>query len=185
MALKQDFKNQKFLNDEDRRELEITAKLIFHESLTVELIDLAINNLLKTLTLEYIDIVFISFPDGFDPNHIKDRWQALENLVILGKVLKIGISGITKNALIDLLSYAKVKPYIIQSSSNKKKYDEDLVSFAKEHQIKITSIPKTDLFYTKQLNDDKSNLEWIMRYNVIQLRNAMILTQGYIFGLAY
>jgi diketogulonate reductase-like aldo/keto reductase len=86
---------------------------------------------LKDLGLEYIDLYLIHFPISLkyvpfeeryppewgnmaqDPVPIHETWAAMEDLVRSGKVRDIGVSNFSAILLMDVLSYAKIKPAVL------------------------------------------------------------------------
>ena len=49
-----------------------------------------------------------------EPTPIRDTWEALEELHARGIVKNIGISNFNSQAILDILTYAKVKPSMLQ-----------------------------------------------------------------------
>ena len=122
-----------------REELFVTSKLwnTFHHPDHVEA---ACRRSLTDMGLEYLDLYLIHFPISLkyvpfdtryppewlnDPNStdkkmvfedvpIMDTWRAMESLVEKGLVRNIGVSNWNCQGLRDLLSYAKIKPSVLQ-----------------------------------------------------------------------
>ncbi|KAF9917067.1 NAD(P)H-dependent D-xylose reductase (XR) [Linnemannia zychae] len=113
-----------------REDLFITSKLwnTYHHK---EHVPMAFHRTLSDLGLDYIDLYLIHFPISLkyvpfeeryppewgnmeqDPVPIHETWAAMEELVKSGKVRDIGVSNFSAILLMDLLSYAKVKPAVL------------------------------------------------------------------------
>lgn len=80
----------------------------------------AIQESLTKLGVDYVDCYLLHWPlaikvdqDGktvFDKISIRDTWQELEQLVRDGMTKSIGVSNFNVQSLIELLTYAEVKP---------------------------------------------------------------------------
>lgn len=86
---------------------------------------------LSDLGLEYLDLYLIHFPISLkyvpmeeryppewgnmeqDPVPVHETWAAMEELVLGGKVRNIGVSNFSAILLMDVLSYARVKPAVL------------------------------------------------------------------------
>lgn len=84
-------------------------------------------NQLIDLQLDYVDLYLIHFPlPEFDPITKKfklevtnqELWVQMEELVNAGKIKSIGVSNFNVPMLLDLLTYAKIKPVIHQFELN-------------------------------------------------------------------
>ena len=73
--------------------------------------DEAIDKTLLRLNADYIDLLLLHRPYG----NIKSGWQAAERAVKAGKVKAIGLSNFSDKQLGKLLSYAEIKPCVMQS----------------------------------------------------------------------
>lgn len=77
---------------------------------------------LKKLGLEYVDLLFVHFPDEFTPDGKvvgskemrQEQWKAMEELQKSGKTRALGISHFCKRQLDDILEIATIKPAITQ-----------------------------------------------------------------------
>ncbi|KAF9435739.1 NAD(P)H-dependent D-xylose reductase (XR) [Entomortierella beljakovae] len=138
-----------------REELFVTSKLwnTYHHK---EHVPLAFARTLKDLGLDYIDLYLIHFPISLkfvpfeeryppewgnmeqDPVPIHETWGAMEDLVHSGKVRNIGVSNFTAVLLMDLLSYAKVKPAVLHVEIHPYLNNADLIKFARSKGLQIT-----------------------------------------------
>jgi diketogulonate reductase-like aldo/keto reductase len=82
----------------------------------------AIDGSLKTLGLDYVDLLIIHSPQPWDRFGAEDRffegnlaaWKAMEEALGAGKARSIGVSNFQKQDLDNLLEQARVKPMINQ-----------------------------------------------------------------------
>ncbi len=102
-----------------REELFITTKIWQNE---YEDVEGAVRNSLKKLQIDYLDLYLVHWmkPDlSEDPETkaitvkrtpIHKLWADLENLVKLGLVRSLGVSNATTPVLLDILTFAEIKP---------------------------------------------------------------------------
>lgn len=143
-----------------REDLWVTSKLwnTYHHR---EHVPLACQRTLDDLGLDYLDLYLIHFPISLpfvpfeeryppewtgnsgtmsiDPVPYRETWEAMETLVEAGKVKHIGVSNLTCIALMDVLSYCKIKPAVNQVELHPYLPQEALVQFAKDQGIGITA----------------------------------------------
>ncbi|KAH8555651.1 xylose reductase [Umbelopsis sp. PMI_123] len=144
-----------------REELFITTKLwnTYHKK---EHVREAFNKQLKDLNLEYVDLYLIHFPvplkhvaietayppEWFQPgenNVTLDRapmhecWAEMEKLVEAGLARNIGVSNFNAQLLMDLLTYAKIKPAALQIELHPYLQQNTLVKWVQEQGIQITA----------------------------------------------
>lgn len=119
-----------------REELFVTTKLwnTFHKK---EHVRLAFDKQLKDLGLDYVDLYLVHFPiplqfvpletkyppEWFAPGETKTKltnaplhelWPEMEKLVEHGLAKNIGISNFNVQLIMDLWTYAKIKPQVLQ-----------------------------------------------------------------------
>ena len=147
-----------------RDDLWITSKLwnTYHAQ---EHVQPAIEKSLNDLQVDYLDLYLIHFPIAleyvpfetrypaqwfFDPNAkspsmkaakvpLSETWLAMEQLVTKGLTKKIGVCNYNSGLLNDLLSYAKIKPAILQIESHPYLTQEPLLRLCQQHGISVTA----------------------------------------------
>ena len=67
----------------------------------------------------------------------KDRWRALEDLYLDGKISSIGVSNFKKHHLEELLGFARVKPVIDQIEAHAYLMDYETIDFCHENDIAV------------------------------------------------
>lgn len=90
-----------------REEIFLTTKLF---PCSYKEADQAIDATLKRLDVDYIDLMLLHQPYG----DVKNAWQALERAVKAGKVRSIGVSNFEPKDMKKLLSYAVIRPALLQ-----------------------------------------------------------------------
>ncbi|MEM7613218.1 MAG: aldo/keto reductase, partial [Pseudomonadota bacterium] len=147
-----------------RDELAITSKLwnTYHRK---EHVRAACERCLSDLGLDYLDRFLIHFPIAlrfvpfderyppewlFDPEAdaptmqpdrvpIQETWEAMESLVDAGLVRDIGVCNFNSALLIDLMSYARIKPAMLQIESHPFLTQEKLIRLAGDLGIDVTA----------------------------------------------
>lgn len=146
-----------------REELWITSKLwnTYHAA---EHVRPACERTLRDLGLDYLDLYHVHFPIAqrfvpyetryppewfFDPQAkaprmepasvpIRETWAAMEELVRAGLVRNIGVCNFGVSLLRDLLSYAAIRPAVLQVELHPFLTQEKLLRFCRESQIAVT-----------------------------------------------
>ncbi|SIO61654.1 D-xylose reductase [Singulisphaera sp. GP187] len=146
-----------------REELWVTSKLwnTYHAK---EHVRLAAERSLRDLGLDVLDLYMIHFPIAMeyvpfdrnyppgwitDPAHPErgmklakvphhEVWAAMEDLVQAGLVRNIGICNYNTALLRDLLSYAKIRPAVLQVELHPYLTQEKLLRFCREEGIAVT-----------------------------------------------
>lgn len=70
---------------------------------------------------------------------VRETWEAMEKLVEIGLVKTIGVANFTAPMLIDLLSYAKIKPVVNQIEMHAYLQQPELLEFCKYNNIVVTA----------------------------------------------
>jgi len=125
-----------------REELFITTKFEDHSDVANLL-----TASLKELQLDYVDLYLIHWPISLDEVTLKPKpqtpfykvWAALEAEVKAGRVRSIGVSNFNVQTILDLLSYAEIKPAINQVELHPYLVQEELIYWCKKQGIEITA----------------------------------------------
>ena len=148
----------------DREDLWVTSKLwnTYHAP---EHVQAACEKSLDDLGLDYLDLYLIHFPIAqrfvpfeksyppgwfFDPDAqeprieearvpVSDTWHAMEELAKSGLVRNIGICNFGTSQLRDLLSYAKIRPSVLQVETHPYLTQEKLLRFCDQEKIAYTA----------------------------------------------
>lgn len=146
-----------------REDLWVTSKLwnTYHDP---EHVRPALQKSLDDLGLDYLDLYLIHFPISlmyipieeryppgwvFNPDAenpkmefsevpIQQTWQAMEELVDDGLVKNIGICNFTTGLMSDLLSYARIRPSVLQVELHPYLAQEKLLRYCEQQQIAVT-----------------------------------------------
>jgi D-xylose reductase len=147
-----------------RDELWVTSKL-WNTHHAPKHVRSACERSLRDLRLDYLDLYLIHFPIAlayvspedrypagwfFDPNSanpkmkpapmpISETWRAMEGLIEAGLVRNIGVCNFGVSLLRDLLSYAEVRPAVLQVEMHPYLAQEKLLRFCHESQINVTA----------------------------------------------
>ncbi|MDE7169759.1 MAG: aldo/keto reductase [Mucispirillum sp.] len=114
----------------DREELFITTKL-WNEPDPIE----AVENSLKAMNLDYVDLYLIHWPKSSKKN--TDRWNKLEDIYKSGKSKAIGVSNFSRTDLIDIMNVCDIAPMVNQIEIHPFYADKDTVDFCRSHNIAI------------------------------------------------
>ncbi|MCR9199414.1 MAG: aldo/keto reductase [Planctomycetaceae bacterium] len=148
----------------DREDLWVTSKLwnTYHAANHVKM---ACEKSLEDLGLDYLDLYLIHFPIAqrfvpiekryppgwfFEPKAsepvieeasipLMETWQAMEELAKSGMVRNIGICNVGTSQLRDLMTYAKIKPAVLQVESHPYLTQDKLLRYCNEQGITYTA----------------------------------------------
>lgn len=110
---------------------------------------------LSDLRLDYLDLYLIHWGIAFKPGKdlvpldkygmvitdsvsMQETWRAMESLIDKGLVKSIGVANFTTAMLVDLLSYAKIKPVINQIEIHPYNTQLELVDYCYKKHIAVT-----------------------------------------------
>jgi D-xylose reductase len=147
-----------------RDEVWVTSKL-WNTNHAPQHVRAACERSLRDLRLDYLDLYLIHFPIAleyvppatrypagwfFDESvpqpkmkpvrvPIADTWRAMEGLVQAGLVRNIGVCNFGVSLLRDMLSYAEIRPAVLQVEMHPYLTQEKLVQFCGEQRIAVTA----------------------------------------------
>lgn len=138
-----------------RENLFITSKLWNTDHAPADVAE-ACRKTLADLGVEYLDLYLVHWGVAFehgdnaeplDENGLakfaavpmQETWQAMEKLVEEGLVKSIGVANFTAPMLIDLLSYAKIKPTMNQVELHPYHAQNELIKFCQSQNIAVTA----------------------------------------------
>ncbi|KAI0630332.1 D-xylose reductase [Trametes polyzona] len=129
--------------------------------------------------VSYFDIYYVHFPislayvspdtryppgwffDGksevkHDPVPLRETWEALEQLVDEGYIRHLGVSNMCSALLMDLLSYARHRPSVLQIEIHPYNAQPRAVQYAHEQGIAVTAYSSFGPLGFRELNTPKS-----------------------------
>jgi diketogulonate reductase-like aldo/keto reductase len=147
-----------------RDQLWVTSKL-WNTNHAPQHVRAACERSLRDLGLDHLDLYLIHFPialeyvppekrypagwffdpDAADPQMkpvtvpISETWRAMEGLVSAGLARNIGVCNFGVSLLRDLLSYAEVRPAVLQVEMHPYLTQEKLVRFCRDERIAVTA----------------------------------------------
>eukprot|EP00744_Colponema_vietnamica_P005564 GILI01008142.1.p1 GENE.GILI01008142.1~~GILI01008142.1.p1 ORF type:complete len:306 (-),score=119.24 GILI01008142.1:97-1014(-) len=135
-----------------REEVFVTSKLWNTKHAAAD-VRSACEKTLSDLKLSYLDLYLIHWPLAFLPDSSKDQdgamtlapislretWQAMEKLVDDGLVRSIGVSNFNVQMLIELFTFARIKPAANQVELHPYLPQAGLVGFCQKHGVHVTA----------------------------------------------
>lgn len=142
---------------------------------TDELVKHYVEQSLKELDMEYIDLYLIHFPLASKEENLR-VWRVLESYVDKGLLKSIGVSNFKEEELAYLLKHARIKPVVNQFQSYPGKHQQALIDFCKANDVipeAYQSLAKLDEETKKVLMKlaSKYNKTWsqiILNYQINQ-----------------
>lgn len=138
-----------------REDLFITSKL-WNTDHRAEHVEKACRQTLSDLKLDYLDLYLMHWGVAFkhgngldgiyqdgkimtDTVPVQETWKAMEQLVKKGLVKSIGVANFTIPMLVDLLTYATIKPAMNQVEIHPYNTQEHLIAYCQEKEIAVTA----------------------------------------------
>jgi diketogulonate reductase-like aldo/keto reductase len=105
----------------------------------------AIDGSLKTMGLDYLDLMIIHSPQPWQEFRGEDRyfegnreaWRALEEAYEAGKLRAIGVSNFEREDIDNILASCKVKPMVNQILVHIGNTPHDLIGYSQEHGLLV------------------------------------------------
>lgn len=147
-----------------REELWVTSKL-WNTNHRAEHVRAACEKSMQDLKVDYLDLYLIHFPIAIkyvdpqtrypagwffdpeatapkmemDPVPIRETWEAMQNLVTAGLVRQIGVSNFNCSLVRDVLSYATIRPSVLQVESHPYLVQSKLLRYCQQEEIHVTA----------------------------------------------
>jgi len=140
-----------------REDLWITSKL-WNTCHRREAVRPACEATLRALGVDYLDLYLIHHPIAFAPSSkigdtpkrpdgsivfddvpLRETWEAMQELVDAGLVRNIGVSSMSSQLLLDLLSYARIPPVVNQIEAHPYLNQQRLIDFCRMKGIHVTA----------------------------------------------
>lgn len=120
----------------DRSEFFVTSKIPQNKAFigTDELVYHHVEQSLKALDLNYIDLYLIHFPLETNEENLR-VWRILETYVDRALIKSIGVSNFNEDQLSALLEHARIKPVINQFQSYPGRHQQSLIDFCKANDV--------------------------------------------------
>lgn len=120
----------------DRSEFFITSKIPADKKFaeTDELVQYHVEQSLKAIDLNYIDLYLIHFPLETNEENLR-VWRILETFVDQGHIKSIGVSNFNIDQLAYLIQHARIKPVLNQFQSYPGKHQQSLIDYCKANNV--------------------------------------------------
>ena len=161
-----------------REELFLTTKL-WNDSHSYEKATKAIDDSLKRLDVDYVDLYLIHWPNPLEirgeySKWNAESWQAMEEAVEAGKIKSIGVSNFHPHHLEELLKTAKIKPVVNQIFLNPSDHQAKIVEFCQKQDILLEAyspLGTGEILGLNELNDiakryNKTSAQVVLRWSL-------------------
>jgi diketogulonate reductase-like aldo/keto reductase len=162
-----------------REELFITTKL-WNTDQGYESTKKAIENSLKNLQVEYIDLYLIHWFKGY--NLLEESWKAMEEAYEEGKIKAIGVSNFNVHHIMHLLNVATIKPMINQVETHIELQNQFLQEFCSNNNIILEAYAPLMSWKIKDMlnNETMKKIANIHNKTVTQIAIAWLNQRGII-----
>ncbi|GFQ92947.1 glutamate--cysteine ligase regulatory subunit [Trichonephila clavata] len=183
------------VNGSDRADLKISVK-IFLEDYNCENLKASIQEVMNALDISVIDSLILALPppsneEKFNLEKMKPLWTELENFLLQGKCVTLGMSDLDTPELAELYEWTEIKPSVNQVNIESCcVMPPELIAFAKEHDIQLlTHNDSRVLLPNKMLHKilepavrtpEDWKISWIVRYSIIVKCRGIIQNKGYL-----
>mmetsp|Transcript_59799 Transcript_59799/g.68014 ORF Transcript_59799/g.68014 Transcript_59799/m.68014 type:complete len:314 (+) Transcript_59799:41-982(+) len=141
---------------------------------------------LRKLKIDYIDLYLIHSPVSgtmdFEKHEtklsyipIRETWRAMEELVEQGLVKSIGVSNFNVQLLLDLFSYARIKPMVLQVEMHPFLPQNELLQWCKQQDILVQAYSPLGLATAATItpNDDSSFVRSVDREEITKIATRL------------
>lgn len=127
-----------------REDLFITTKVVA-EAKTYDAVSQSIDESLKKMKLDYIDLLIIHSPQPWDEfrddnryfEENKEAWKAMEDAYKKGKVKAIGLSNFLQDDVENILANCEIKPMVNQVLAHISNTPMELIEFCQKNDILV------------------------------------------------
>nr|WP_318540871.1 aldo/keto reductase [Terribacillus saccharophilus] len=127
-----------------REDLFITTKVVA-EAKTYDAVSQSIDESLKKMKLNYIDLLIIHSPQPWDEfrddnryfEENKEAWKAMEDAYKKGKVKAIGLSNFLQDDVENILANCEIKPMVNQVLAHISNTPMELIEFCQKNDILV------------------------------------------------
>ena len=165
-----------------REQLFITTKLWVQDA-GYDQTRLAIDNSLRRLQLEYLDLYLIHQPYG----DVHGSWRAMQDAYRAGKIRAIGVSNFQPDRLMDIAAFNEIKPAVNQIEINPFQQQAESVTFMRDFGVQAEAWApfaegRNNLFQNEVLKaiaakHEKSVgqvvLRWVIQRGVVALAKSV------------